>query len=296
MFTKYRTRVALSIILAAASLAPAVARAQVGQGSLPEGPGGGVVDPRRTLGPDARGRIEAAVANVAASHGVRLAVAVVPDTGARTIEDYSLALFRAWRLGEDSGGRGVLLVVAVDTRKNYLEVGSAMFDALPEAERTRILVDVFRATARASDLETAVEATVDALRERITQPLAAPAAPTFQSPPVPTTGATSASSVIPTLPSDDGAPWPLYVFGGLVAVGGALLVFNRRGRGATPRGGAVARGSSPIHGSAPFTSSHSHGSSYDASSVAAGAMMAASSDCASSGCASSDCAGSGSSW
>jgi uncharacterized membrane protein YgcG len=50
----------------------------------------------------------------------------------------------------------VLLVVAVDTRKNYLEVGSAMFDALPEAERQRILVDVFRATARASDLETAV--------------------------------------------------------------------------------------------------------------------------------------------
>ena len=108
-----------------------------------------------------------------ASH-VRLGVALVPDTGAHPIETYSLGLFRAWRMGEDTEGRAALLVIAVQARKNRVEIGTGLHDRLTDDDAQRVLTEVFRPTARASGPGLASLRTLEALRARIECTGAAP--------------------------------------------------------------------------------------------------------------------------
>lgn len=64
---------------------------------------------------------------------VVLAVAVVKTTGDRDIFDYSLAVYRGWKIGTDSGDNpGALLFVAIDDRKYFTQVSRDLEDELPD--------------------------------------------------------------------------------------------------------------------------------------------------------------------
>ncbi len=64
---------------------------------------------------------------------VVLAVAVVKTTGGRPIEEYSLAVYRGWKIGTDKGDNpGALLFIAVDDRKYFTQISKDLEDELPD--------------------------------------------------------------------------------------------------------------------------------------------------------------------
>jgi uncharacterized protein len=64
---------------------------------------------------------------------VEIAVAVIKTTGDRDISDYALAIYRGWKIGAKEGDNpGALLLVAIDDRKYFTEVGRDLEDELPD--------------------------------------------------------------------------------------------------------------------------------------------------------------------
>ncbi len=152
------------------SLAPATALAQDAAEFPPPPVQGWTYDATGALDATTRRQIDAVTDATWRRAQVRLGVALVSDTGARTVEAYSLGLFRAWRMGEDTGGRGALLVVAVESRKNRIEIGTGLGDRLTDADAQRVLTEVFRPTARASGVGAAALRTLEALRAQVERP------------------------------------------------------------------------------------------------------------------------------
>ena len=64
---------------------------------------------------------------------VVLAVAIVRTTGGRPIEEYSLAVYRGWKIGTmNDDNPGALLFLAVDDRRYFTQVGRDLEDELPD--------------------------------------------------------------------------------------------------------------------------------------------------------------------
>lgn len=64
---------------------------------------------------------------------VEIAVAIIRTTGDRAIADYALAVYRGWKIGTKEGDNpGALLLVAIDDRKYFTEVGRDLEDELPD--------------------------------------------------------------------------------------------------------------------------------------------------------------------
>jgi uncharacterized protein len=63
-----------------------------------------------------------------------LAVAIVKTTGDRDIFDYSLAVYRGWKIGTKEGDNpGALLFIAIDDRKYFTQVSRDLEDELPDS-------------------------------------------------------------------------------------------------------------------------------------------------------------------
>jgi uncharacterized protein len=113
---------------------------------------------------------------------VVLAVATVRTTGDRPIFDYSLAVYRGWKIGgsgEDSPG--ALLFVAVDDRKYFTQVSRDLEDELPDGLAGQLqrqyLVPAFKErnyTKGISDTIDAYIATIEAKQNGTAVPTPSP--------------------------------------------------------------------------------------------------------------------------
>jgi uncharacterized protein len=64
---------------------------------------------------------------------IELAVAVVRTTGERPIFDYSLAVARGWKIGDEADDNpSALLFIAIDDRKYFTQVSKDLEDELPD--------------------------------------------------------------------------------------------------------------------------------------------------------------------
>jgi uncharacterized protein len=113
------------------------------------------------------------------SSGVELAVAVISTTGDRPIMDYSLAVYRGWGIGSKGDDNpGALLLVAVDDRKYFTQVGRDLEDELPDALagslQRQYLVPEFRNRNYAKGIEDTIEAYIRTIDQRSSGTAASP--------------------------------------------------------------------------------------------------------------------------
>lgn len=94
--------------------------------------------------------------------GHQLAVLVVDSLDGDPVEDFTLRVVEAWKLGRKDRDDGVLLLVAVKDRKIRIEVGYGLEGDLPDALSGRIIREVmapaFRQGALAQGITRALEA------------------------------------------------------------------------------------------------------------------------------------------
>lgn len=107
---------------------------------------GRVVDQAGMLDASQRQRLEDVLADYEAKTGSQIAVLLVKSTEPEAIEQYSIRVTDAWKLGRKGVDDGVLLMVARDNpkalRRLRIEAGRGVQGVLTDAQSKRILQDV----------------------------------------------------------------------------------------------------------------------------------------------------------
>jgi uncharacterized protein len=90
--------------------------------------------------------------------GSQVALLLVQTTQPETIEQYSLRVAEAWKLGREKPDDGVLLLVALQDRALRIEVGYGLEGALPDITAKRIIADTITPLFRQGDIYGGVSA------------------------------------------------------------------------------------------------------------------------------------------
>ena len=99
--------------------------------------------------------------------GSQIAVLMLPSTEPETIEEYSIRVADAWKIGRARAEDGVILVVAKNDRKLRFEVGTGLEGAIPDVIAKRIVSDVIAPHFRSGDFYGGIAAGTDAVMKLI---------------------------------------------------------------------------------------------------------------------------------
>lgn len=122
-----------------------------------------VTDTTGTLSAAQRAALETKLEAFEREKGAQLAVLIVPTTRPEAIEQYSIRVVDAWKLGRAKPDDGVLLLVAKDDRQLRIEVGYGLEGALPDAIASRIIREVITPHFRDNDYYGGIDAGLDSL-------------------------------------------------------------------------------------------------------------------------------------
>lgn len=192
-----RSLVALLLLLAAAGSVTAALR-------VPPPPDRRLNDYAGALTPAERDRLEQKLIQRERGTSNQIVVAVFRSLEGESLEDYSIRLAQAWRIGRKGLDNGVIFLVFVDDRKMRIEVGYGLEAHLTDAVASSILRDVAAPRFREGRLADGVAAGLDAIDQAI--------AGTYQRP---ASSAPRPRSAIDTY-------WTLFLFA--IFVGGLLWV------------------------------------------------------------------------
>jgi uncharacterized protein len=111
-----------------------------------------VTDLTSTLDAGQRAALEARLEAFERAKGSQVVVLIVPTTQPETIEQYSIRVADAWKIGRHRGiDDGVIVVLAIDDHAVRIEVGDGLEGALPDAIANRITDDVMVPRFRIGD-------------------------------------------------------------------------------------------------------------------------------------------------
>ena len=121
---------------------------------------GRVVDQTGTLSSGDIDSLQQTLRGFEARKGSQVAVLIVPTTAPETIEQYSLRVAEAWKIGRKKIDDGALLVVAKNDRKLRIEVGYGLEGALTDITAKRIIDEVITPRFRSGDFAGGISAGV----------------------------------------------------------------------------------------------------------------------------------------
>lgn len=122
---------------------------------------GHVVDETGTLTAEERASLERTLANYEARKGTQVVVLLVDSTEPESIEQFSIRVAEAWKLGRRGVDDGVILLAAMRDHSIRIEVGYGLEGVLPDAIAKRIIAEIiaprFRDGAYAAGIQAGVE-------------------------------------------------------------------------------------------------------------------------------------------
>jgi uncharacterized protein len=186
---------------------------------------GRVVDETGTLSGGDIASLTQTLKGLEARKGSQIAVLIVPTTSPETIEQYSIRVAEAWKIGRKKIDDGALLVVAKDDHHLRIEVGYGLEGSLTDVTAHRIIDEVITPKFKAGDFAGGISAGIDRIIKVIDgEKLPTPAPPHWQE-----QGAFNGAALL--------NPFVLF---GLFIVGGFLRTVLGRLIGASATGVVVA--------------------------------------------------------
>lgn len=119
-----------------------------------------VTDLTQTLTPEQRASLEGRLRAYEAQKGTQIAVLIVPTTQPETIEQYSIRVADAWKIGRQGVDDGIILLVAKNDRTVRIEVGTALEGAVPDVLASRIISQVIVPRFRDGDFAGGIDEAV----------------------------------------------------------------------------------------------------------------------------------------
>ena len=216
-----------------------------------------VTDLTGTLSADEKASLTASLTALEKDKGAQVAIVMLPTTQPEAIEQFSIRLADAWKIGRKGVDDGVIIIVAKNDRKMRVEVGYGLEGAIPDAIAKRIVAEQMGPRFREGDFAGGLKAAVATLDKVIRgEPLPAPVVKTAESGTDPGDALTfllivffmagvirSMFGLLGSLAVSGVAGWLAWtVFASLGLAGGAALVafilsFIRLGRGGWSSGG-----------------------------------------------------------
>ncbi len=136
---------------------------------------GRVVDQTGTLSAGDISALTQKLKDLETRKGSQVAVLIVPTTQPETIEQFSIRVAEAWKIGRRKIDDGALLVIAKDDRKLRIEVGYGLEGALTDVTARRIIDEIITPRFRTGDFAGGVSAGVDRIIRVVDgEPLPAP--------------------------------------------------------------------------------------------------------------------------
>src|SRR5437667_200397 len=155
-------RLSRLLVLALLLCAAAVAQAAL---PIPKAPGGRINDYAGVLSAEDRARLEDKVRAREQGSSNQVVVAIFRSLQGESLEDYSIRLAQAWRVGQKGLDNGVIFLVFVEDRKMRLEVGYGLESKLTDALSSQILRQVVAPRFREGTIADGIAAGLDAIEE-----------------------------------------------------------------------------------------------------------------------------------
>jgi len=138
-----------------------------------------VTDLTATLTAQQKDLLEQRIAAFEARKGSQIAVLMLPSTKPEEIEQFSIRLAEAWKIGRKGTDDGLILVVAKEDRRLRIEVGYGLEGAIPDAIGKRVISEAITPKFKAGDFYGGISDGVDWLiklvdGEKLPPPKAAP--------------------------------------------------------------------------------------------------------------------------
>ncbi|MDR3444792.1 MULTISPECIES: YgcG family protein [unclassified Dyella] len=126
-----------------------------------------VTDLTGTLTPQQVDQLDAQLVSLEKTKGAQLVVLMVPTTQPQEIEEYSLAVAEANKIGRKGTDDGLLLLVAKNDRRVRIEVGYGLEGAVPDAATARIIREYIAPKFRTNDYFGGISDAVGALTQLV---------------------------------------------------------------------------------------------------------------------------------
>jgi uncharacterized protein len=120
-----------------------------------------VVDLTKTLTREQQAALSRMLQEFEARKGSQIAVLIVPTTQPEAIEQYSIRVVEAWKLGREKPDDGALLLVAMQDRALRIEVGRGLEGALTDLVANRIIDETITPRFREGDFAGGIAAGVE---------------------------------------------------------------------------------------------------------------------------------------
>jgi uncharacterized protein len=122
---------------------------------------GRVVDQTGTLSSDTIVSLTQKLKDFEARKGSQIAVLIVPTTAPETIEQYSIRVAEAWKIGRKKVDDGAILLIAKNDHKLRIEVGYGLEGALTDVTAQRIIDEVITPKFKSGDFAGGISSGVD---------------------------------------------------------------------------------------------------------------------------------------
>lgn len=189
-------------------------------------PQGYVSDFANVVDAGSKSQLESYASKLQRATGVQLALVTIPSLQGEPIEDVANTIARAWGVGQKGQNEGILLLLAINDRRNRLEIGYGLEPILPDGLDGSILREM-RPALRQQRYGEALMAAAETLGSTIAK--------------------AKGVSLDTSLPrrvrpsTSDSIPWPL-VIGGILLLVWIVRAGRHGGYGGRPRGGGFLPG------------------------------------------------------
>lgn len=146
---------ALVVVLALAGTALAL--------NLPPSPSGRVNDYAGLLNVDEVSAIEARLKAVEDATSNQFVLAIFKSLEGQSLEDFSIRLADAWKIGQKGKDNGVILLLFTDDKKIRIEVGKGLEGVITDAHSGRIIREIIAPRFREANYAAGLMGAVDAL-------------------------------------------------------------------------------------------------------------------------------------
>ncbi len=157
---RLRLPTVLALLLAAAAIAVAAL-------PIPPAPDHRITDYAGALSAGERARLEDMLRAREQGSSNQVVVAIFRSLQGESLEDYSIRLAQAWRIGQKGLDNGVIFLIFLDDRKMRLEVGYGLESRLTDALSSQILRDAVAPRFREGKVGDGIAAGLDAIHQAI---------------------------------------------------------------------------------------------------------------------------------
>jgi len=126
---------------------------------------GRVNDRASLLSPETKQRLEQKLAAFERETSNQVAVLTIPSLEGDDIDQFSIRVADAWKLGQKGKDNGVLLILAQAERKVRIEVGMGLQGVLPDITAGKIIRETMRPHLKAGNFDQGISVAVDSIIE-----------------------------------------------------------------------------------------------------------------------------------